>query len=72
MRPSAASVAKSSAYRVAKPLPSPDAGALPACSHASQSEAGAAPSHCVDDAPLPHQKPSGNAEVSTGSATSIP
>src|SRR5690349_10046909 len=52
-------MAKSSAYRVPNPLPSPETGTRPARSHSIQSEAGAAPSHCVADAPVPQRKPSG-------------
>jgi hypothetical protein len=40
-------------YRVPKPLPSPDAGARPIRSQRAQSEAGAAPSHWFEDAPVP-------------------
>ena len=53
-------MAKSSAYRVANPLPAPDTGALPARSQSIQSDAGAAPSHWVDEAPVPHMKPVGH------------
>ena len=35
-------------------------GAWPSRSHCHQSDAGAAPSHCVDDAPVPHMNPSGH------------
>ena len=59
MRPRPAYSAKSSAYRVPKSLPLPDAGALPAPSQSIQFDSGAAPSHCVDDAPVPHMNPSG-------------
>ena len=45
---------------MAKPLPSPESGACPARSQSHQSDAGAAPSHCVDDAPVPHMNPSGH------------
>lgn len=41
-------------------VPSPEIGARPARSQSHQSEAGAAPSHCVDDAPVPHVKPAGH------------
>src|SRR3954454_17473524 len=58
--PSSAKRAKSSAYRIPNPLPSPDAGARPARSQSQQSDAGAAPSHWVDDAPVPHMNPSGH------------
>ena len=57
--PRSASARKSSAYRVANPLPSPETGACPARSQSHQSEAGAAPSVCVDDAPVPHMNPLG-------------
>ena len=56
MSPYSAYSSKSSAYRVPKPLPSPLGGTRPARSSANQSDAGAAPSAWVDDAPVPHQK----------------
>lgn len=59
--PCSASRRKSSAWRVANPFPSPDAGARPSRSHEAQSATGAAPSHCVDDDAVPHQNPSGKA-----------
>jgi hypothetical protein len=44
---------------VAKSLPDPDAGARPSCSQRSQSLAVAAPSHWLEELPVPHQNPSG-------------
>jgi hypothetical protein len=52
-RPWVASSAASSAYCVAKPLPSPDGGRHPADSHPPQSDAGAAPSLCSDEQAAP-------------------
>src|ERR1700722_6460309 len=54
VRPTRAKSSKSSANRSAKPLPSPERGAFPRRSHSHQSDVEAAPSHCVDDAPVPH------------------
>jgi hypothetical protein len=59
--PCSANSRKSSAYRYPNPLPSPDEGARPASSQRLQSLRGAAPSLCVEDAAVPHQKFSGNA-----------
>src|SRR5690606_28763631 len=47
--------ARSSSKRVRKPLPSPEAGTRPSASHRAQSERGAAPSHWVAAAAVPHQ-----------------
>jgi hypothetical protein len=47
-----------------KAVPSPESGAFPWRSHSHQSEAGAAPSHWVDDAPVPHMNSIGQCTAS--------
>ena len=50
-----------------KPLPSPDGGTRPGPFERDQSDAGAAPSACVDDAPVPHQKSTREMPIDRGS-----
>jgi hypothetical protein len=54
---------------VRKPLPSPEAGARPSASHPAQSDRGAAPSHWVAAAAVPHQGEIGGVLAGSGVLT---